>query len=203
MQPQKLSKSNQNKSTGISISSIECPVWYTGLNQGVTGLLPLKDRLLSGIDQLCSRLELAATVSLLEVLARKPDAFATLEKNIVMRFIDQSTPIVEEDTHALKLLKIIWRRVCKTMHIDKIKDILKGPPRILFVAAEKGNTIFIVEFLRTYPDLMFNKNEDGHTVFHIALMHHHQGYLQLPWYEPGEFPPGCSMIQPKDYPSIA
>ncbi|GKE54331.1 hypothetical protein Tco_1489487 [Tanacetum coccineum] len=61
-----------------------------GLNQGVTGLLPLKGRLLTGIDQLRSGLELAAIVSLLEVLARKPDAFATLEKNIVMRFIDRS-----------------------------------------------------------------------------------------------------------------
>ncbi|GJU37389.1 hypothetical protein Tco_1185743 [Tanacetum coccineum] len=64
--------------------------FVTILNQGVTGLLPLKGRLLTGIDQLRSGLELAATVSLLEVLARKPDAFATLEKNIVMRFIDRS-----------------------------------------------------------------------------------------------------------------
>ncbi|GKC44409.1 ankyrin repeat-containing protein [Tanacetum coccineum] len=135
--------------------------------------------------------ELAATVSLLEVLARKPDAFATLEKNIVMRTIDRVItpvlrffhmkvqPTIEEDTHALKLLKISWRRVCETMHIDEIEDILKGPPKILFVAAEKGNTRFIVELIRTYPDLMFDKNEDGLTVFRIAVTHRHQGIYNL------------------------
>nr|GFB50882.1 ankyrin repeat-containing protein [Tanacetum cinerariifolium] len=68
--------------------------------------------------------ELAATVSVLKVLARKPDAFATLEKNIIMRIIDPViSPVLrflrmkvqsaaKEDTDALKLLKIIWRRVC-------------------------------------------------------------------------------------------
>ncbi|GJU47829.1 hypothetical protein Tco_1217384 [Tanacetum coccineum] len=96
--------------------------------------------------------ELAATMSLLEVFARKPDAFATLEKNIVMRIIVLVQPTIKKDTDALKLLNIIWRCVCDTMHIDKIEDILKGPPRILFVA-----------------------NEDGLTIFHIAVMHRHQG----------------------------
>ncbi|GJX30644.1 putative RNA-directed DNA polymerase [Tanacetum coccineum] len=87
--------------------------------------------------------ELAATVSVLKVLARKPDAFATLEKNIVMRIIDP------------------------------------GPPRILFVAAERGNTRFIVECLRTYPDLIFDKNDDGLTIFHIAVLHRRQGVYNL------------------------
>ncbi|GKA63461.1 ankyrin repeat-containing protein [Tanacetum coccineum] len=135
--------------------------------------------------------ELATTVSLLEVMARKPDAFATLEKNIVTRIIDpvitpvlrifhmKVQPTVEEDTDALKLLKIIWIRVCKTMHIDEIEDMLKGPPSILFVAAEKGNTRFIVEFLKTYPDLMFDKNEDWLTIFHTAVTHRHKGIYNL------------------------
>ena len=85
----------------------------------------------------------------------------------------------KEDTDALKLLKIIWRRVCETMYIDEIEVMMKGPPRILFVAAERGNTRFIVECLRTYPDLMFDKNEDGLTIFHIAVLHRHQGIYNL------------------------
>ncbi|GJV24213.1 ankyrin repeat-containing protein [Tanacetum coccineum] len=127
--------------------------------------------------------ELAATVSVLKVLARKPDAFATLEKNIVMRIIDPViSPVLrflrmkvqsaaKKDTDALKLLIIIWRRVCETMYIDEIEVMMKGPPRILFVAAERGNTRFIVECLRTYPDLIFDKNDDGLTIFHIAVLH--------------------------------
>ncbi|GKB31119.1 hypothetical protein Tco_0870520 [Tanacetum coccineum] len=73
----------------------------------------------------------------------------------------------------------LQRRVYETMHIDEIEDILKGPPRILFVVAEKGNARFIVEVLKTYPDLMFDKNEDGLTVFHIAVTHRHQGIYNL------------------------
>ncbi|GKA10098.1 ankyrin repeat-containing protein [Tanacetum coccineum] len=134
--------------------------------------------------------ELAATVSVLKVLARKPE-FATFEKNIVMRIIDPViSPVLrflrmkvqsaaKEDTDALKLLKIIWRRVCETMYIDEIEVMMKGPPRILFVAAERGNTRFIVECLRTYPDLMFDKNDDGLTIFHIAVLHRRQGVYNL------------------------
>ncbi|GJY31739.1 ankyrin repeat-containing protein [Tanacetum coccineum] len=135
--------------------------------------------------------ELAATVSLLEVLARKPDAFTTLEKNIVMRIIDpvisslprffhmKVKPAAEEDTDALKLMKIIWRNVCETADFEEIEDLLKGPPRILFVAAERGNARFIAEVLRTYPDLMFDENEDGLTIFHIAVMHRHHDVYNL------------------------
>ncbi|PWA64183.1 Ankyrin repeat-containing protein [Artemisia annua] len=137
------------------------------------------------------RPKLTATVSLLEDLAQKPNAFATLEKNIVMRIVDpvissllrffymKVQPAVEEDTDALKLLKIIWRRVCETMNFNEIEDILKGPPSILFVAAERGNTRFIAEVLRTYPDLMFDENEDGLTIFHIAVMQSHHGIYNL------------------------
>nr|GEV74423.1 ankyrin repeat-containing protein [Tanacetum cinerariifolium] len=137
------------------------------------------------------RPELAATVSLLEVLARKPDAFTTLEKNIVMRIIDpvisslprffhmKVKPAAEEDTDALKLMKIIWRNVCETADFEEIEDLLKGPPRILFVAAERGNARFIAEVLRTYPDLMFDENEDGLTIFHIAVMHRYHDIYNL------------------------
>ncbi|XP_076945894.1 uncharacterized protein LOC143617124 [Bidens hawaiensis] len=51
--------------------------------------------------------------------------------------------------------------------------------RILLVAAEMGNTRFIAELLRTYPDLMLYENEDGLTLFHVAVMHRHQGIYNL------------------------
>ncbi|PWA54591.1 Ankyrin repeat-containing protein [Artemisia annua] len=136
-------------------------------------------------------LPVAATVSVFKALAGKPDAFATSEKNIVMRIMDPViSPVLrffpmevqsaaKEDTDALKLLKIIWEHVCKTMNLNEIKDKFKGPPSLLFVAAERGNTRFIAEVLRTYPDLMFDKNEDGLTIFHIAVLHRHQGIYNL------------------------
>ncbi|KAJ0538336.1 putative ankyrin repeat-containing domain-containing protein [Helianthus annuus] len=92
----------------------------------------------------------------------------------------------EEDTYALKLLETIWGHATRTMNLDDIELMLKGPPtfwsdepsyesRILFVAAEAGNTRFIVELLRTYPNLMLHKDDDGHTIFHIAVMYRHLG----------------------------
>ncbi|PWA47785.1 ankyrin repeat-containing domain, PGG domain protein [Artemisia annua] len=102
------------------------------------------------------RPELAATVSLLEVLARKPDAFASSEKKIT-----------DLDVFA------------KQRTLKKIENMLQEPPSILFVAARRGNAKFIAEFLRTYPDLMLHTNEHGHTIFHIAVMHRHQDVYNL------------------------
>ncbi|PWA39837.1 Ankyrin repeat-containing protein [Artemisia annua] len=130
-------------------------------------------------------LPVAAAVSVLKALAGKPEAVATLEKpdpviSPILRFFPMKVQsAAKEDTDALKLLKIIWRRVCETMYIDEIEVMMKEPPRILFVAADRGNTRFIAECLRTYPDLMFDKNEDGLTIFHIAVLHRHQGIYNL------------------------
>ncbi|XP_076943123.1 uncharacterized protein LOC143613247 [Bidens hawaiensis] len=144
--------------------------------------------------------ELKDNMSILEVLSRKPDAINEVEKNnLFMRIIKPSfrflhnkvQPDVEEDNDALKLLKTIWGHATRTMCIDEIEDILDKPPtfaanetiiessRILLVAAEMGNTRFIVELLRTYPDLMLYENEDGLTLFHVAVMHRHQGIYNL------------------------
>ncbi|KAI7745505.1 hypothetical protein M8C21_028968, partial [Ambrosia artemisiifolia] len=77
------------------------------------------------------------------------------------------------------------------MNVDDIKDMLRGSPdssfsnvpkykhKVLFVAAEAGNTRFIVEVLRTYPDLVLLKNYDKHTIFHIAVMYRHLDIYNL------------------------
>ncbi|KAD2804968.1 hypothetical protein E3N88_38345 [Mikania micrantha] len=125
-------------------------------------------------------------VSLLEVLARKPYAFKTVEKNLITRIIVTTLrffhmkvqPTAEEDTESLKLLKAIWGKITRKMNLKDIKVKLKGN-KALFVAAEMGNTWFIVELLRTYPGLMFEKNKEGHTIFHIAVMNRHQGIYNL------------------------
>lgn len=84
----------------------------------------------------------------------------------------------EEDTDALKLLKIIYSHVTRAMSNIEIKAMFSST-QILFAAAEMGNTIFIVELLRAYPDLMLFKNGDELTIFHIAVMHRHHGIYNL------------------------
>ncbi|KAJ0746667.1 putative PGG domain-containing protein [Helianthus annuus] len=47
--------------------------------------------------------------------------------------------------------------------------------RILFVAAETGNTIFIVELIRLYPDLIWKVNDHNQSIFHIVVKHRRKG----------------------------
>ncbi|KAL8196865.1 hypothetical protein R6Q57_024378 [Mikania cordata] len=49
----------------------------------------------------------------------------------------------------------------------------------IIVETESGNTRFIIELLRSCPDLMLSKNDDGLTIFHIAVMHRHQEIYNL------------------------
>ncbi|GJU04224.1 ankyrin repeat-containing protein [Tanacetum coccineum] len=53
------------------------------------------------------------------------------------------------------------------------------PSRILFVAAELGNTKFVVEFIRQYPDLIWKVNDNNQSIFHIAIKHRHEGIYNL------------------------
>ncbi|KAK9067451.1 hypothetical protein SSX86_014780 [Deinandra increscens subsp. villosa] len=53
------------------------------------------------------------------------------------------------------------------------------PSRMVFVAAEMGNTIFIVELIRLYPDLIWKVNDNNLSIFHIAVKHRHEGIYNL------------------------
>ncbi|MFS7960584.1 putative ankyrin repeat-containing domain, PGG domain, ankyrin repeat-containing domain superfamily [Helianthus anomalus] len=123
--------------------------------------------------------------TLLVILARKPEGFERVEKSLSTRIIESNESAAEEDTYALKLLQTIWGHATRTMNLDDIEHMLRKS-RILFVAAEAGNTRFIVELLRTYPNLMLHKNDRGRTIFHIAVMYRHLGIYNL-LYELGDF----------------
>ncbi|GJZ91979.1 ankyrin repeat-containing protein, partial [Tanacetum coccineum] len=161
--------------------------------------------------------ELAADENLLRVLAQKPDAFNSVKQNLIRKIINSilrrliplSVAPAEKDTDALKLLRIIWTHTIRTMPKDKVVDMLRGPPtvlpdgqhryisRMLFVAAEMGNTTFVVELLRAYPDLIRNVNDDNRTIFHIAIMHRHQDIHNL-LYEIGSVKDLITAIKDKD-----
>ncbi|GJV15187.1 ankyrin repeat-containing domain, PGG domain protein [Tanacetum coccineum] len=61
------------------------------------------------------------------------------------------------------------------------KENIKEPhsSRVLFVAAEMGNTKFLVELIRRYPDLIWKVNDDNQSIFHIAVKHRHEGIYNL------------------------
>ncbi|KAI3782168.1 hypothetical protein L2E82_12202 [Cichorium intybus] len=55
----------------------------------------------------------------------------------------------------------------------------KFSSRVLFVAAEVGNTEYLVEVIGQYPDLIWRTNDHGHTIFHVAARHRHMDIYNL------------------------
>ncbi|KAK9048984.1 hypothetical protein SSX86_032049 [Deinandra increscens subsp. villosa] len=108
--------------------------------------------------------ELARTEEILGVLARKPYAFENREPNFCWRVVKScfGAPIEEEETEAMELLKME-----------------KFPSRVLFVAAQMGNTKFLVEIIRQYPDLIYKVNDENQTIFHIAISYRHESIYNL------------------------
>ncbi|GKB56079.1 ankyrin repeat-containing protein [Tanacetum coccineum] len=132
----------------------------------------------------------------LDALARKPDAFSMKERNILWKIIDPVTTIMhwkvgppEKDSHALNLLKAILDIIVKNpdqLDIDRIvrgtvndDGTFQNPSGVLFVAAELGNTKFVVELIRACPDQLLKVNDDGLSIFHIAIMNREEGIYNL------------------------
>ena len=115
-------------------------------------------------------------------------------------------PTIKE-SEATYLLRKIWRKVVEKPR-DYIDNLLKGPKivlekpkdktgdmpqeveiekeevhiypsQILSVAAEMGNTKFVVELIREYPDLIRKTNDLGQTIFDIAVSHRREGIYSL------------------------
>ncbi|CAI9272251.1 unnamed protein product [Lactuca saligna] len=55
----------------------------------------------------------------------------------------------------------------------------KYSSRILFIAAEMGNTRFVIELIRLYPDIIWKLNDDNQSIFHTAVKHRHEGIYNL------------------------
>lgn len=133
----------------------------------------------------------------LQVLARKPYAFEDIEPHILKKTIDMILkaippmlgPATEELREATHLLRLLWERILIKPQ-DEIDIILKGPmidnkgiqtypSQIIFVAAEMGNTKFLVEIIREYPDLIWKKNDNFQTIFHVAVSHRRESVYSL------------------------
>ncbi|GKC69204.1 ankyrin repeat-containing domain, PGG domain protein, partial [Tanacetum coccineum] len=107
---------------------------------------------------------------------------------------DDRLPYGKEDQH-LHLLKLIVDHVIKvptelqkikcgskniSRTLSKTKSIPLTPSKktysscTLFIAVEMGNTKFIVELIRQYPDLIWKVSDNNQTIFHIVVKHRHE-----------------------------
>ncbi|CAH1433446.1 unnamed protein product [Lactuca virosa] len=140
--------------------------------------------------------ELGDDGQVLQVLARKPDAFTRKDPNFIRRFYHKICEVLgrtigcaEKKSHAVEIVRFIWQRIVQKSK-SQIDDIIRGPrtrignrdvynSRMLFVAAETGNTAFIIELIRLYPDLIWKVNNDNQSIFHVAVIHRHESIYNL------------------------
>ncbi|GKC86250.1 ankyrin repeat-containing domain, PGG domain protein, partial [Tanacetum coccineum] len=94
----------------------------------------------------------------------------------------------EQQLHLLKLIADHVIKIPTDLHkinIGPSANISTTPSkktyssRTLFIAAEMGNTKFIVELIRQHPDLIWKVNDNNQTIFHIAVKHRHEGIYNL------------------------
>ncbi|KAJ9560291.1 hypothetical protein OSB04_005451 [Centaurea solstitialis] len=129
----------------------------------------------------------------LEELALKANALNTTEgkiywkhNNPIFAMLHLNMEPSKKDVQALNLLRQILEITIKVPRLN-IEDLLKGAPgeddgypcKVLFSAAEMGNTRFVIELIRVYPQLIYKVNEDDYTIFHIAIMRRHRGIYNL------------------------
>ncbi|CAI9272255.1 unnamed protein product [Lactuca saligna] len=142
--------------------------------------------------------ELVNSSDVLGVLAQKPDAFSKRKSNIIMNTVKWVFTVIfpkvgvyEKGSTALELLTIMWQNIAMKSK-KEIDVILRGTPvtlpgnakkkyssQIPFVAAERGNTRFVIELIRLYPDLIWKVNDTNQSIFHTAAEHRHMDIYNL------------------------
>ncbi|GJY79918.1 ankyrin repeat-containing domain, PGG domain protein [Tanacetum coccineum] len=162
---------------------------------------------------------LANNGSILRALARNCDAFSETNSNTIMRTFSSACDIIglnvevsKKKSDALAILRIILNNL-KTKPMDEVYSILKGPPhfsvpgnitypsQVMFIAAQMGNTKFIVELIRLYPDLIWMVNDKGLSIFHIAVENRHEGIYNL-LYEIGTMRNSITVLRDNEHNNI-
>ncbi|KAJ9553537.1 hypothetical protein OSB04_017582 [Centaurea solstitialis] len=163
-------------------------------NGNVLGILARKPNAFNGMEQkLLKRIINSSTKAIYYGVRILP----LLSVSRIIR--DTNVEYDEKENDALTLLTIIWRNTIEIMPKNAADYIIRGPrdpipvtpstnemdgrprlsSRMLFVAAEMGNTRFVIELLRAYPDLIWRTNDNGYSIFHVAVMKRHHDIYNL------------------------
>ncbi|KAJ9559273.1 hypothetical protein OSB04_013887 [Centaurea solstitialis] len=141
--------------------------------------------------------------SALESLAQNPCAFDEIEPHTIWRIINSIKKCCSllalvtgckvgtdaKESKAMELLREIWKSIEEKPKVE-IDTILRGPStlidgertypsRVLFLAAEMGNTKFLIELIRRYPDLIWKQNDSQQSIFHVAVSHRRASIYNL------------------------
>lgn len=79
---------------------------------------------------------------------------------------------------ALKLVKCLWEHALQ-LDEEELSALIRNPCRVLFVAAESGNVVFLAELIRAHPDLIWKVNSQNQSLFHVAVRCRQESVLHL------------------------
>ncbi|KAK1563510.1 hypothetical protein Q3G72_028546 [Acer saccharum] len=81
-------------------------------------------------------------------------------------------------TQAHELILCLWEEV-KTRPYAEVGALITYPTKLLFDAAELGNSEFLAALVGSYPDLIHLLDEQNLSIFHIAVLHRHANIFKL------------------------
>ncbi|PWA80321.1 ankyrin repeat-containing domain, PGG domain protein [Artemisia annua] len=95
----------------------------------------------------------------------------------IMKIHDKTQNSITSEDQAQDLKGLISK------HINTMRDETNAQKtyssRVMFIAAETGNTNFLTELIRQNSDLIWKVNDDNQTIFHIAVKHRHEDIYYL------------------------
>ncbi|GKA49870.1 ankyrin repeat-containing domain, PGG domain protein, partial [Tanacetum coccineum] len=103
----------------------------------------------------------------------KRDQALELEKKIsenIVKLHDDSRKLQKSGAGEKYLKGLISNHISVMRKATSLKETYSN--RVVFLAANKGNTKFLVELIRGYPDLIWKVNDNNLSIFHSAVKHH-------------------------------
>ncbi|GKC61922.1 ankyrin repeat-containing domain, PGG domain protein [Tanacetum coccineum] len=97
------------------------------------------------------------------------------QKILGNRFVENEDQ--ENDNKFERLLRLIEFPAIDLCDETNIRE--RHSSWVMFMAAEVGNTNFLLELIRRSPDLIWEVNDNNQTIFHVAVTHRHEGIYNL------------------------
>ncbi|PWA49842.1 ankyrin repeat-containing domain, PGG domain protein [Artemisia annua] len=114
----------------------------------------------------------------------------------ITRFHDDTQKLIKRGA-GFKFLHGLISNHISVMRGETRSKITTYSSRVMFIAAEVGNTNFLLELIRRSPDLIWMVNDDGLSIFHVAVKHRHEGIYNL-LYEIGAMKDMVTPLKDKD-----
>nr|GEZ94389.1 ankyrin repeat-containing domain, PGG domain protein [Tanacetum cinerariifolium] len=115
----------------------------------------------------------------------KTDEYQALElQKLISRYIvmlhDQAEFYLSEQENKdnIEIVLGLLRHLTSNMR-DETKLRNRHSSQVMFMAAEVGNTNFLLELIRRSPDLIWESNDNNQTIFHVAVKNRHKGIYSL------------------------